>query len=343
MPVVLDHAVGIRPQTGDALALLLQMGVDVHPGGVPPEEERLVLLLGFFHEAQRLLGDFLVDRFHALLAERAGGHDLLRAVRVGPAVQHAARLELLDHFRILEVVRVLELFLRIEVVERAEELVEAVRGRQGVVGVTEVVLAELTGLVALPLEQFGDGHVPRLEPFLRAGQADLEHAGAEADLAGNEACPTGGAALLPVPVGEHRAFLRDAIDVRRLVAHHAQVVGADVPVPDVISPDESECSASLRPWPCLLHDDLEYVRRPCRRTRMTPRIRRPQHAVTVVPADGDRLPPGVSSNSLITETLNRRRSEMVPTDRGQTRKPRACANGGWWKNLISGLQSMHAT
>ena len=192
------------------------------------------------HESQRFLGDFLVDGLHAFLAERAGALDLLRAVRVGPGMNHAARLELLDHCRILEIVRVLELFLRVEVVERAEELVEAVGGRQVLVGVAEVVLAELTGLVALRLEQLGDGNVPRLQPFLRAGQADLEHAGAEADLAGDEARATGGAALLAVPVGEQRAFLRDAVDVRRLVAHHALVVGADVPVADVVAPDDED-------------------------------------------------------------------------------------------------------
>ena len=155
-------------------------------------------------------------------------------------MKYATRLELLNHFRILEVVRVLELFLRVEVVERAEELVEAMGGRQGVVGVTEVVLAELTRLVALPLEQLGNGNVPRLEPFLRAGQAYFEHAGTEADLAGNEARATSGAALLAVPVGEQRAFLRDAINVRRLVAHHALVVGADVPVTNVVSPENED-------------------------------------------------------------------------------------------------------
>ena len=133
--------------------LLLQVRVDVHAGGVPPEEERLVRLLRLLQVVERGLGDFLVDRLHALLAERAGALDLLRAVRVGPGVDHAARLEFLDHRGILEVVRVLELFLGVEVVERADELVEAVRGRQRLVGVAEVVLAELRGHVALRLEQ----------------------------------------------------------------------------------------------------------------------------------------------------------------------------------------------
>ena len=47
-------------------------------------------------------------------------------------------------------------------------------------------------------------------------------------LAEDERGAPGGAALLGVGVGEERAFLRDAVDVRRPVAHDAVVVGADV-------------------------------------------------------------------------------------------------------------------
>ena len=128
----------------------------------------------------------------------------------------------------------------VEVVERAKELVEAVRRGQMVVLVAEVVLAELAGLVAPRLEQLGDRHVAGLETFLRARQPDLEHPGAEADLAGDEGCAAGGAALLPVPVGEERSFPGDPIDVRGLVTHHALVVGADVPVPDVVAPEDED-------------------------------------------------------------------------------------------------------
>ena len=41
-------------------------------------------------------------------------------------------------------------------------------------------------------------------------------------------------------VGEDRAFLGDAVDVRRAVAHHAAVVGADVPQPDVVAEDDED-------------------------------------------------------------------------------------------------------
>ena len=56
--------------------LFLEVGPDVHAGGVPPEEERLVGLLGAVHEVEGLGGDFLVDGFHALLGQRAGVFDL---------------------------------------------------------------------------------------------------------------------------------------------------------------------------------------------------------------------------------------------------------------------------
>ena len=108
------------------------------------------------------------------------------------------------------------------------------------VEVAEMVLAELAGEVALGLEQLGDGDVARLQTFLGAGQTDLEHAGAEAGLAGDEARAAGGAALLAIPVGEHRAFLDDAINVGRLVAHLTVVVGADIPPADVVAPQDED-------------------------------------------------------------------------------------------------------
>ena len=52
---------------------------------------RLVLLVD---EIERALGDFVVDGLHALLRQRAGVFDLLAALAVGLAVQHAARPEI---------------------------------------------------------------------------------------------------------------------------------------------------------------------------------------------------------------------------------------------------------
>ena len=102
----------------------------------------------------------VVDRLHALAVQRAGVLDLA----VGEAVEHAARRVGLDERRVvLRPVRALRLLLGVEVVEVAEELVEAVVGRQVLVPVAEVVLAELAGGVAQRLERLGDGDVALLQ------------------------------------------------------------------------------------------------------------------------------------------------------------------------------------
>jgi hypothetical protein len=114
-----------------------------------------------------------------------------------------------------------------------------------------VVLAELTGGVSERLQQFGDGRVLRVQSDRGAGQADLGQAGTDGVLTGDEARAAGCAALLAVPVGEGRPFLRDAINVGRLVAHHAFAVMADVPIADVVAPDDEDvrfvglCHATL--------------------------------------------------------------------------------------------------
>ena len=202
-------------------------------------------LHGLLHELQRPGGDLLVDGFHALLGQRAGVVD----TAVGKAVNHPARAELLLELGVFRVVGVFRLLLGVQVVEVAEEFVEAVIGRQHLVAVTEVVLAELAGDVTERLEQPGDGRVFLLHTFRRTRQSDLGQAGADGRLAGDESGATGRAALLAVPVGEQGAFFGDAVDIRRLVAHHAHVVGADVELADVITPDHQDVGSCLRPAP----------------------------------------------------------------------------------------------
>ena len=73
----------------------------------------------------------VVDGLHPLLRQRPGVLDLLPALAVGPAVQHASRPEPLPELGVLRVVRILGFFLGVEVVEVAEELVEAVHGWAG--------------------------------------------------------------------------------------------------------------------------------------------------------------------------------------------------------------------
>ena len=149
-------------------------------------------------------------------------------------MEHAARAEPLLERGILRVVGVLGLLFGVQVVEVAEELVEAVDRGDELVAVAQVVLAELAGRVASRLEQVGNRRVLVGEPFGSAREAHLQQAGADRGLAGDERRSPGRAALLGICVGEDRAFLREAVDVGRAVAHHPAVVGADVPVADVV-------------------------------------------------------------------------------------------------------------
>jgi hypothetical protein len=167
----------------------------------------------------------------------------LPAVAIGPAVDDTARSEALPEPRELLLGRVvgeLGLLLGVEVVEVAEELVEAVHRGQELVAVAEVVLAELAGRVAEVLEGRRDGRVLGPEAAVHPGEADLGQAGPVGVLAGDERRPTGGAALLAVVVGETHALVRDPVDVGRPVAHQAVAVAAQVADADVVAPDDED-------------------------------------------------------------------------------------------------------
>ena len=146
--VMVDHGVviGRLPPSRLAQALGLGVGEDVHVGEVEPDEERLarIVLASSMNSFAR--GDeIVVAGLHALGGQRAGILDLLladpaparllgRIVDVGrPGVHDAARAELLAELREILFVGIvvhLRLFLGVEVVEVAVELVEAVVGRQ---------------------------------------------------------------------------------------------------------------------------------------------------------------------------------------------------------------------
>ena len=77
-------------------------------------------------------------------------------------------------------------------------------------------------------------------PSFAPGKPDLEKTGAHGTLAGDEGSTAGGARLLAVVVGEDRAFVGDAVNIRRAVPHHAAVIGANVPVADIIAHDDED-------------------------------------------------------------------------------------------------------
>src|SRR5260370_6772372 len=185
---MLDHAVGIDAEAGLAIGCGLEVREDVHAGGVPPDEERLAVLVRLVDEVQRALGDFLVHRFHALPYERAGIFALLLAPLAKPhiyggivlirreTVEYAARTEHRLDSRIFRIVAVLRLFLRVQVVKVAEELVEAVNRRDKLIAVAEVVFAELAGNVTESLEQLPEGHLLLLQTLCCALKAHLRDA-----------------------------------------------------------------------------------------------------------------------------------------------------------------------
>ena len=77
-------------------------------------------------------------------------------------------------------------------------------------------------------------------PIGAPGKPDLGQPGANAVLAGEERRAAGGARLLAVIVQELDALAADAVDVRRLVAHQAVGVGADVGNADIVAEDDED-------------------------------------------------------------------------------------------------------
>ena len=174
MLVVRDHHV-IVVALAVALALVLcgRVRPEMHGGGVVPEEERRVGPVRLVNEFERALRHLIVDGLHSLFCQRPGVLDCLTALAVGLAVQHAARAEMLLELGVRRIVRVLRLLFGVEVVEIAEEFVEAVHRRQELVLVAEMVLAELAGRVAERLQEFGDGRIFRAQADVRARHADF--------------------------------------------------------------------------------------------------------------------------------------------------------------------------
>ena len=194
--------------------------------------------------------NFVVHRLHPLRIKRAGVLDALladlaparlhrRIVAVGrPGMDHVAGTDFGQQR--LRVVAVGRVFHRVEVIEVAIELIEAVHGRQELVEVAEVVLAELAGGVAHGFQRRRDGRRLRRHADRGAGLADRGKAGADRQFAGDEVGASCRAARLGVVVGEAHAFGGELVEVWRPARHDALVVGADVEPADVIAHDEDD-------------------------------------------------------------------------------------------------------
>ncbi len=261
----------------------------MHARRVVPDEERLAVLLGLVHEVARSLDQHLVEGGHVVFRlqerevvhvghvghvrkrrQRAFIHDLLLAdlaparlhggvVRVRrPAMDQAARAILVVVFLVHRERIPVRVRHRVEVVQVAEELVEAVQRRQELVQVAEVVLAELAGGVALRLERGGNRAGLGRHADVGAGLADGRQPGADREFAGDEVRPTRRATGLGVVVGEPHAFGGEFVEVRRLAGHDALVVGADVEPAHVIAHDEEDVGLLVR---CLRRSSRAKKRR----------------------------------------------------------------------------------
>jgi hypothetical protein len=126
------------------------------------------------------------------------------------------------------------------VVQIAPEFLEAVRGRQGIGVVAEMVLAELTGVVAKVEQELGDGRRAGPQIGRAAGQLRRDHARAQRVHAGEEGVAPRSAALLGVIVHEPGAFLADAVYVGRFADHQSLMVDARLHPADVVAHDEED-------------------------------------------------------------------------------------------------------
>src|ERR1700761_1597230 len=101
------------------------MREDVHPGGIEPDEERPIGPGLTADEVLRRPQELLIHGGHACDIQWTGVFDLA----VGRRLDDAARPILLPESRVLRIEIAFRLLFGVEMIEIAEELVEAVLGR----------------------------------------------------------------------------------------------------------------------------------------------------------------------------------------------------------------------
>ena len=142
---------------------------------------RACLLLPSLDEVDRRREGLVIDGFHTLAGQRAGIFDFCvpsshrsddRITPRGPKVSRTCGRH---PYQVGRVVLVFRLFLGVQVIEVAEELIKPVVRGQMLVKVTKVVLAELSCRVALLFEQRGDGDVLLCMPCGAPGRPTLDN------------------------------------------------------------------------------------------------------------------------------------------------------------------------
>ena len=153
-------------------------------------------------------------------------------------MNHVARANRGDEGR--RVVAMSRIFHRVEVIEIAEELIEAMQRWQEFVEVAEMVFAELSRSIAHGLERCGDSRRLRRHADLGTGLADRGQSGADGKLAGDEVGATRRTTRFGIVVGEPHSAGSQLVEVRGLARHDALVIGTDVVPTNVIAHDDDD-------------------------------------------------------------------------------------------------------
>src|SRR4030095_5917305 len=247
---MVDHHVVIFGLPTPRLSPASRLGVraEMHVGRVEPDKERFARFLLALDKVDGRGEKFVVHRLHPLPGKRTRMRYLLLPVRSRPAVQHTPRAEVLLEVRkvfLRRIVAQLRLLLGIQVVKIAEEFVEAMHGRQVLVLVAKVVLAELASAVTKRLKKVGDAGV--FGPHAQRGTRDphLAQTGAKYALPRNERGAPRRAALLAVVVRKDHPFVGDPIYVGRPITHHTFRKATKVRLADIVTPYDKNVRLAL--------------------------------------------------------------------------------------------------
>jgi hypothetical protein len=219
-----------------SLRLLLQMQEHVKSRRRMPKEERGLVAGAAIEKVERLRGDFVVERLHALRRQRAF---VLRRAS-GGSRDDSSRIEAPAEFRIRRAIRIFKIFIRVQVVEIAPKLVETVPMGKMFFEIAEVVLAELRRRVSPRFQNLRQCDVLLRRPARRSRRTDRRQSRTNGKLARDDGRPAGRTTRLCVEGRETDAFPCDAIDVRRRNAHDVAAVAGNVAVPDIVPHDEED-------------------------------------------------------------------------------------------------------
>src|SRR6516164_3136456 len=128
----------------------------------------------------------------------------------------------------------------IEMVEVAPEFIEAVNGRQILIAIAKMVLAELSGLVAHPLQRSSNRHGLGGNAEWCSRLAYRCHAGANGQFARDEvgaACRTTRLGVVGI---ETHSFSSKLVEVGSESRHHALVIDANVEPANVVTHDDDD-------------------------------------------------------------------------------------------------------